>query len=481
MGHWLSLLALTIFACQAPAQAKDSVPETCTDADGPLFPFSVELPEDRFTTACGKKLMSGPRHAWGFVTASGCVAIPPTYETVEPFSDGLAVVGVGQAIETGDHHGLSLRYGAIDTRGKMVIPASYLHLESFEDGYSMGMVSELPEGEVFSKTLGFFLNKNNERLGDAKCGVQVNLDPSECTTLSNGVYFDRPQQPLTAWKAMLDAEAYAALEAQVLPTLEGFGDPTMVVSTSSTPGRYYKPTGELAFDGWFAWGEDFHEGLAAVAPLGRSGIIYIDRRGQSAMPETFVRAEAFSEGYAVVYQNSKDILMSRKGRAGFSTPHGLQGPLTNGLIRYVEEQDDKRLTGLLDRQGRVVVQAAYDEMGLPGDGLVAVSAERLHGRDQWRFIATTGETPAPLKDATFEGYTPPRFINGVAQVRKTVLLPEGTHYEWSPEGGAQKPGTVVQYDGLLRRDGTWLIEPTREWIESGGVMYNGAGFCNGDW
>lgn len=55
------------------------------------------------------------------------VILPPTYETIAEFSDGLA------RVEKDD------KYGFIDKNGKVVTPVEWDHAESFRDGYAFVM------------------------------------------------------------------------------------------------------------------------------------------------------------------------------------------------------------------------------------------------------------------------------------------------------------------------------------------------------
>ena len=57
---------------------------------------------------------------WGFINAAGQVVIPPEYDWVDSFSEGLAVVGKLDGGEDGDW-----RFGFVDATGRKVVPLAY--------------------------------------------------------------------------------------------------------------------------------------------------------------------------------------------------------------------------------------------------------------------------------------------------------------------------------------------------------------------
>jgi len=77
--------------------------------------------------------------SFGYLDRQGRVAIKPQFSSAEPFSDGLA--GVGLPNDDGDGE----LYGYIDTSGKMVVPAIYSAVSPFVAG--LGVVTTT-DGEV---------------------------------------------------------------------------------------------------------------------------------------------------------------------------------------------------------------------------------------------------------------------------------------------------------------------------------------------
>ncbi len=77
--------------------------------------------------------------SFGYLDRQGRVAIKPQFSSAEPFSDGLA--GVGLPNDDGDGE----LYGYIDTSGKMVVPAIYSAVSPFVAG--LGVVTTT-DGEI---------------------------------------------------------------------------------------------------------------------------------------------------------------------------------------------------------------------------------------------------------------------------------------------------------------------------------------------
>ena len=73
---------------------------------------------------------------WGYVDASGKVVISPKYFGASPFTDGLAMVTVGDMSKT--------EYGYIDSTGKTVIEPKFSMANSFSDGLAAVCVGGAP-------------------------------------------------------------------------------------------------------------------------------------------------------------------------------------------------------------------------------------------------------------------------------------------------------------------------------------------------
>jgi hypothetical protein len=62
---------------------------------------------------------------WGYIDATGRVAIAPQFDTAEIYSEGLACVSKSQ------------RYGFVDVDGKIFVPLQFLEARNFENGLAL--------------------------------------------------------------------------------------------------------------------------------------------------------------------------------------------------------------------------------------------------------------------------------------------------------------------------------------------------------
>lgn len=88
---------------------------------------------------------------WGFRDKTGKVVIPPKYDEVQDFSNGLAAVGTGRIADR--------KWGYIDTKGNMVIPQKFSNQPSRFDNCGLAMV-------VNKDMQAMFINKQGEVVSD---------------------------------------------------------------------------------------------------------------------------------------------------------------------------------------------------------------------------------------------------------------------------------------------------------------------------
>ena len=90
---------------------------------------------------------------WGFVDRQGNEIVPPRYDEVWDFSDGLAVVRLGGEWDFARQRWYGARWGLVDTQGNEIVPPQFdgivrfgEDLIGFRDGDKWGLAS-VPEGE----------------------------------------------------------------------------------------------------------------------------------------------------------------------------------------------------------------------------------------------------------------------------------------------------------------------------------------------
>ncbi|XZE56961.1 WG repeat-containing protein [Planctomycetaceae bacterium SH139] len=241
----------------------------------------------------------------GFIDQTGNIVIPPSYEQVYPFSDGLAAVqiagrwgfinGQNQIVISPQYIQVGLfsdglapvklyrfndRWGFIDTAGNMVIQPRFDYTESFHDGIArVGMVS--PKGLLLSMI--------------ADIGPELSYHYID----SNGKEVSKPPP-----------EHYATGEPKEL-----------IPFRSGELVGYVNAKGDVVIEPQFKIGQKFSDGLAGVRQDRLLG--YINREGEFVIPPTFQYGNEFSEGLAGV-------------------------------------QLDGNKWGFIDKNGKVAIPAAYD-------------------------------------------------------------------------------------------------------------------------
>ena len=189
---------------------------------------------------------------------------------------------------------------------------------------------------------------------------------------------------------------------------------------------YIDSSGRKVIEPQFYSAGDFSEGLAPVRLHGTYG--FIDEAGEFMIKPQWDAAYPFYQGQAKVYVNAKPYFIDKSGRYTFE--HNFKDILgfnEEGLARVVTHSDK---WGVINRQGKLVVDAIYDAIGPFSNGLALVSSrnqkrESEKSRDEFErgVINTAGAFIVPLGRyrhiATFK--------NGFAVVVLDVERQKGTY------------------------------------------------------
>jgi hypothetical protein len=242
---------------------------------------------------------------WGYIDASGKVAVPPRFARAADFSEGLAAVLDGKTFGYVDPTGkLALvpayppekllhrpfvsgravvtvggRDGAIDRDGRLVIPARFLSIEDFSEGHALACDDE---------ECGWIDASGRRALGPAGMGG---------TPMRGGVATGWMSMGMGRKRAFLFKLGAGGLPEEYEDT-GSFSDGLLPVKVDGVWG-YADGDGRPRVPLLFAWAGDFAEGLAP-ARKDRLRCGYIDRTGAFAIPERFRECEPFAEGLARV-------------------------------------------------------------------------------------------------------------------------------------------------------------------------------------
>ena len=239
---------------------------------------------------------------WGFIDPRGKLVIPPQFDSIRGFSEGMAAVQVGN------------KWGYTDLAGNVVIEPKYVDAESFYDGRALvNMGKPVLIDEPPDKLLGLIDRKGNWIVQPQWKWANRFSEGFACT--DSGL-IDR------SGKLVVALSGYEYHGSQLC---EG-----LLVAKQDGRAGYLTRDGKWTIEPQFAWGHDFSEGLAAVAPAlaeedPRSRSLptndrkygYIDRAGKMTIQPQFAEANEFSEGLAAVRPEKTEGIYGKGNRWGY--------------------------------------------------------------------------------------------------------------------------------------------------------------------
>jgi hypothetical protein len=129
----------------------------------------------------------------------------------------------------------------------------------------------------------------------------------------------------------------------------------------------------------------FSEGLALARLPGDEKLGYVDKDGQWVIKPQFDWGYPFHNGSALVRIDGRYELRDRKDTTVLQVPAGLSIQAYHSGPRRLVVRKDKQ-HGFMDRQGRVIGDLAYDEVGGFHDGLAKVRIGQ-----QWGYLNLDGD------------------------------------------------------------------------------------------
>jgi len=233
---------------------------------------------------------------WGLVNAKGEVVLGPTYDDVEPFSEGLAAVNLGCKREF-PGYGRGGKWGFVDEKGTVVIPIENERVGSFSEGLALvenhGERCVDKAGKtVFALTNSSF-DTGNFSEGIAPAHTIFLKDDNDWVTR----FFNREGK--TEFSVTGFAENFR----------EGFAAFTLNYNKShdEQSSGFINRSGKIAIAPQFAAVQSFNDGLAAakmmtIGPIVNGGLWgYIDKTGARRIDPQFTEAFPFHEAIAKVH------------------------------------------------------------------------------------------------------------------------------------------------------------------------------------
>ena len=347
---------------------------------------------------------------WGFIDKTGTEIIPLKYDYADSYSEGLAVIRIGD-----DSKG---KYGFIDKEGNEVIQPIYDYAESFSEGLAVVRI-----GGPYGNQWGFVDRDGREVIplhyswAKGFSGGRASV-ANTTEKLDNGYTYESQWGVIDKDNKEMAPFIYDAAWNYPGGMTIVYDDSERVKTEYLSRGKYGiidKMGNEivpLIYDGVFS----FSENVALVCLGGwenseerinslyyfRGKFGFVDRSGNEVIPlGKYDYAESFSEGLAVIGIGDW-MNVGWEAFAFFNLEHLLDGKF-----------------GFIDRSGNVIISAKYDGVGSFSNGMAAVCIKgnsEYRSDNRWGFIDKSGNEVVPL---VFQfnpyGYKP-CFSEGLAAV-----------------------------------------------------------------
>lgn len=208
------------------------------------------------------------------------------------------------------------------------------------------------------------------------------------------------------------------------------GRATDILVENNTPGasRFVNQGGEVLFGGqtyYQAW--DFYHGYAVVAQMVGAKLCYgvIDRNGNTVIPITQPQLIRSYKGGLFQFGLTKVGYLDSTGRAVIPNIYAATHGIEDGLVSL---QDQAGNWGILNREGAIVADFSFKEIGRWSDGLVPVSLPEASST-KWGYLDRQGKWAIPCQYAFASN-----FERGLAMVQL------GKKYQLiDPQGNAVTP------------------------------------------
>lgn len=344
---------------------------------------------------------------WGFIDKTGAEVVPCKYGNVNPpeFHEGLAAVRLND------------KWGFIDATDKEVVPCQYSDVNNFSEGLAAVKV-DTGEKDSWHDTIYKygFIDKTGREVVPPKYYMVGNF--SEGLAWVRGDTREKNERFPIYKYGFIDKTGKEVIPCKY-DYAHSFSEGLAAVCVGNWPDEkwgFIDTTGKEVVPCKYDEVKYFDQSLAAVRLDGKWG--FIDKTGKEVAPCKYDDVEDFSDGLAAVRigdnantakwgfidTTGKEVVPCNYSYApefhdGVAIATASTGQIKNGQTVYAP--------GVIDAQGNVVVPfGKYDEIGQFSDGLAAVritvDTGKIDGDGSHRvetkqgFIDTTGKEVVPL-------------------------------------------------------------------------------------
>jgi hypothetical protein len=359
--------------------------------------------------------------------------IPPKYDEIQDFKDGLAKVRLGD------------KYGFIDENGIEITSIKYDEIQNFYEGLASvrvgdkwGFIDESCKEAIplkydgvgsFSDGLCFVRINNNEFFIDNK-----GIEAIKLTDFSTYYPFSEGYATIIKSSDDFSTIKYGIIDKKgdiVFPCnfdyISYYEDGNFIISYNNTAEQFkstgiYTRSGIIDVNGNIILQAEYlnigkhTNGYAIVSKIVSKGITkfgFIDTRCKEIIPVIYDSAEDFdSDGYAIVSLNKKRGVIDKTGQEVVPLIYDTMGDFNSDGYSIVSIN---KQFGVIDKTGQEVIPLIYDEIYNLVDGIATVELDGKVG-----FVDTNGKEITPLIYDELDNYNDKyicKYSNDLAPVK----------------------------------------------------------------
>ncbi|MBW7474561.1 WG repeat-containing protein [Paenibacillus oenotherae] len=260
---------------------------------------------------------------WGFINSKWQTVIPPTYEDIEPFHEGMAA-----ALKDD-------KWGYIDLKGNIVLDFMYVKAGSFTDGqawvrtstgYSLinqrGDLKQSYSNEMIDEILmyssGMYAFKKNRKIGYLKKSGDIAIEAKYDE--ASPFYEDIAMVSQNGTAFYINSEGQEILANKEYSPMGAFSEGLSLVRFGDNKFAYINKFGEIVIQPSNRMGSSFSEGTTVYLDTVKMKHGYMDRSGKEIIPPKYEVALPFKEGLAYVKNGSRAELIDSEGNTRYSLP-----------------------------------------------------------------------------------------------------------------------------------------------------------------
>jgi hypothetical protein len=217
---------------------------------------------------------------------------------------------------------------------------------------------------------------------------------------------------------------------------------------------YIDENGVMAINAQYVNAKSFSDDMAAVMVNNKWG--FIDRLGKMAIEPTFDNVKYFNDGVAIVAKDKAWRYIDKTGQDITNFP------LSDKIYDFCEGRAIFRVgtaVGLFDNQGKIIVEAKYDDIKPLRNGYAKA---RKHGR--WGYLDKHGKEVISFDYdhlGDFNGgpiYGKKGTAFGVI-INNTFILVDGVNRIWDFGDNGLAAARLEKSIGFINTSGEWVIRP----------------------